>query len=101
MKGDSQTFPGQGESPPSYSASEEEEEAHDDNSLPSGREVEARNRERERERRRPPRIDAERANRSGSGSESEIERLPSAKRLGRQGSDSSNESPGAGAGRAY
>lgn len=90
VKGDSQTF----ESPPSYSssaASEEELGGYDDETLPSGREVEAR--KRERERRRPARIDAERANRSGSGSE--VERLPSAKRLGR-GSGSSEGSAGAG-----
>lgn len=98
VKGDSQTSLQQGpfgESPPSYSSASDEEAAYDDNSLPSGREVEARNRSREeRERRRPPRIDAARANRSGS--ESEVERLPSAKRLGRGSGSSDGSADGRG-----
>ena len=95
VKGDSATpFAPRGdgftESPPSYSDDDDADALYRDDSLPSGREVEARNRERERRRALG---DEGLAGRSAS--DVDVQRLPSAKRLdpSRYNSEDSGASP--------
>jgi len=97
VKGDSATpFAARGdgftESPPSYS--DDDDALYHDDSLPSGREVEARNRERERRRAQADSL-REGLRTERSDSEGGVERLPSAKRLdpSRYNSQDSGVSP--------